>query len=163
MIDKQHIKNPLLAKVRTECFMLCDFASAESDKLHIIGGGWDRISPTTLPAIFSFWIAIKVVVPGQMILHSFDVQVVVVDPDGRRIGEPIVRGRIRGTPRADADDDLPEASAFLALNGEMEATQAGTFAFQLLVEHEPVASTRLAIAPLTERTPGVAESTLESR
>jgi hypothetical protein len=131
------------APVRVECFMLCDFAREENEKLYIIGGGWDRLTPTELPTSAQFYLGIKFLADRRNAPGPLTLRVEISDNRGRELGEA-------GILSFEIDDseqprDPHAVPIVLALNGYFEIQEAGTYSAYLVINDQRVAKTQFAV------------------
>ncbi len=146
------------APIRAECFLLCDQAQAENGKLYILGGGWDQLTPQTIPVYHTAAIALKMVMPGRTAMETVAIRIDIFDSEGRPIGEPVVRGNIKGSPVGEFPDgsiDLaPDAAIYLAFTVGLDIQQAGRYGLRLIANGDVVAETQFTvIAPPVEDEP----------
>ncbi|HEX5498370.1 MAG TPA: hypothetical protein VFX03_04050, partial [Thermomicrobiales bacterium] len=83
------------------------------------------------------------------------VRIEVLNDKGQPIGEPVVQGRIKGTPlgnlSSESMDMLPDAAIFLAFAIWLDIQQAGQYRVRLMVNDEATAETWFTVlAPPSE-------------
>jgi hypothetical protein len=101
--------------------LLADRAEVVSGKLYIMGGGWDRISPPTLPLGMMIGVAVGITVPYREAEDPHHIEVILERADGERLvefGADITTGRPPGT--RGMDQSVP-----MAFNFPLELTSAG--------------------------------------
>lgn len=137
-------------QAHVECFLLCDYARAENGKLHIVGGGWDRIIAQHLPLSYGAYLATKLVLPGELLEDPVRVRVDLLDNTGQVLGEPVLENTIESDPGPSSEEFAGKprlvATLFMGTSIMMELTQPGRFVLRLLVNDEPVASTSFMVS-----------------
>jgi len=140
-------------RARAECFILCDYARAENNKLYIVGGGWDQIVPLRLPLDYEAYLAIKLVLEWTLFTDpgSIVVRAELLDTNDQVLGDPIFEVALEGRPV-----DVPEEmqgqgrlmlALFMGQEAKMTLTEPGLYALRLLVNDEAIATTDFRVAP----------------
>jgi len=70
---------------RVDCFLLADAAQALAGKLYVLGGGWDRLVFTHFPAVVTFDIAVRVVIPWTETNRPLRFELHLENEDGQRL------------------------------------------------------------------------------
>jgi hypothetical protein len=132
--------------VRVECFMVCDFAQVANSKLNIIGGGWDRVSPTSFPFPYRYHLAVKLAVPWAQAQRAIALRIEMSDEEDQPVGLPPMEAVVHMVPTADAiaGQDLGIAVPFLI---ESTLDRPGFRRIVLFVEGEELARTGFLVVP----------------
>ncbi len=133
-------------KVWVECFLLCDYASVENNKMYIVGGGWEQITPAQLPTPFTFSLAIKLVAsmesaPMPMGIRIEEVDPVANDPSGVLVGFDLEVG---APPE---DIEASQVALMVPLTVNVLLNVPGKRVLRLVVNDEPLAFTQFRIMP----------------
>ena len=70
---------------RVDCFLLADAAQAVAGKLYVLGGGWDHLVFSQFPAVVTFDIAVRVVIPWTETNRPLRFELQMDNEDGQRI------------------------------------------------------------------------------
>jgi hypothetical protein len=136
--------------LNVECFMACDYASYEHGKFFISGGGWDRITPPSLPHAYNFYLAIKLSIPAGEVTGRMDLAVQFTDEQGAIAQDD----HSLSIDPGDARGEMSRVSIPLALRVETTLVRTGEYGIQLLVDGQVVARTFLNVeAPQSRRGP----------
>jgi len=136
-------------RARVECFLLCDYARVENNKLYIVGGGWDQIVPQTLPLIQPAFLAVKIVLPGVRAVASVKIRIDLLDREGTVLGEPPIEGSFQAVPveAFEEGQEPPKAPVLLAVGINLQFGTPGEYRVRLLVDDEALAEADLTVAP----------------
>lgn len=134
---------------RAECFLLCDYARAENQKLYIVGGGWNQILTQQLPADYGAYIASKLIIPGGWLGDSLSITIELRDKDGVRLGDPVYEGTVENSPlpsTAPLEDPLfYRLVIFMGSEVKMILKEIGTYSLCLLLNEVVVAETSFSV------------------
>jgi hypothetical protein len=128
--------------IRVDCLLLADAAQEAGGKLYVLGGGWNRLRVTELPARApAMALAVRVVVPWHDTNQPIPLVVHLEDPDGQRLlAEPprldLRVGRPSGLEPG-SDQVIPVA---ISLSG-FPLRVAGTHAFVATLDEAELART----------------------
>ena len=76
VVDEQNID--------IEFLILADLAQVIGGKLHMMGGGWDRLNVQKFPHIQSFSVATSISVPWAHTNEKHNIKITMVDEDGQQ-------------------------------------------------------------------------------
>jgi hypothetical protein len=132
-----------------ECFLLCDFARAENQKLYIIGGGWDQILPRQLPVDYVAYLATKLIVPGDLLSGAIDVRIELRDKDGELLGGPVYESTMESVPsplpgQIESQSRL-RLVVFMGTEVRMNLKQPGAYTLALVLNDRTVAETSFSV------------------
>jgi hypothetical protein len=101
---------------RISSFMAADHAEAVNGKLYVMGGGFDRLAPPTIPWDVRFSLAAVLLVPWKDTNRRFPLEASVTSVDGEELGWQLAgeleAGRAPGTRGADATIVIAAPVAF---------------------------------------------------
>jgi hypothetical protein len=123
--------------LHVECFIACDYALYEHGKFFIAGGGWDRITPPSLPYAYTFYLAIKLSMPADAAVDRMELAIQFTDEQGAIAQDD---HSLSIEPR-DARGEMNHVSIPLALRVETTLLRTGEYGILLLIDGEVVAQT----------------------
>ena len=127
----------VVSNLNVECFMVCDYAHYEHGKFFIAGGGWDRITPPSLPHAYNFYLAIKLSMSADEAVGRIELAVEFTDEQGAIAQDDDSLSIDLG----DTQSELNHVSIPLAIRVETTLVRTGEFGIQLLVDRQMVART----------------------
>ena len=71
-------------RINIEFLILADLAQVIGGKLHMMGGGWDRLNVQKFPHIQSFSVATSISVPWAHTNEKHNIKITMVDEDGQQ-------------------------------------------------------------------------------
>ncbi|MDO8531585.1 MAG: hypothetical protein Q7T26_05375 [Dehalococcoidia bacterium] len=125
-----------------EWLVLADAAQIVSNKLFLLGGGWDRYTVSQFPAQMPFAVAVSLRVPWNETnqQHSFELEVATQDGQSLvKMGGAFEVGRPPGIPLG-SDQRLQ-----LAMNGSLKLEKAGLYVIIGRVEGQEAARTAFTV------------------
>lgn len=120
--------------MRQEFLMLADSAEAVAGKIHILGGGIDRIYATAFPAPLNVAIALGFLVPWGETNRKIDLKVRFLDEDDNEaflVGAELVVGR---PPQAKPGQDIRN---LIAIRGPFPIAKPGAYKAVMLINDVP--------------------------
>jgi hypothetical protein len=120
--------------------LLADAAQVVDNKLYVLGGGWSVTGPGPTP----FAIALKIEVPWDQANRRHQIEIRLLDADGRLVSLPGLEGQgliIAGEFEVGRPAGLPAGTPIdfaVALNpsGPVAFPQGGRFVFSLKIDDE---------------------------
>ncbi len=127
-------------RFRVECFLLCEQVAHENGKLFILGGGWNRITPTRLPMPYSFRLVIKLALSRELENQQVRLQLEVVDAfTGQRMSDPML---LTVHPSRSTDDLVGERfPLIIPLGVDLTLVLPGTYTVRLASDDGVIAAT----------------------
>jgi hypothetical protein len=150
---EKHIPKEL-ARLRAECFLLCDYARSENGKLYIVGGGWDQLVVRELPVEYDAYLAMKIGIPSQGELTPTTIRVELLDSHGAILGEPVLEASldplqppddIAGATTDDKDSAIMMVVLLMAAPVTMRLGQPGSFVLRLVINDEVIVGTTFRV------------------
>lgn len=125
--------------MKLAAFFLADHAEAVNGKLYVVGGCWDNVNVSALPAThphLSVCTALQVSWEETNRKHAFAIEL--VDADGRRVLPQTLGGEFEaGRPAGSRPGDWTTLVMVLNVN-MLPLEQVGTYEFVLSVDGEPL-------------------------
>lgn len=146
MSEDQNADGAGRPKVWVECFLLCDYASVDNNKMYIVGGGWEHITPAQLPMPYTFSLAIKIVATMKPAPMPMSLRVDEIDPVANEAGHVLVGFDLDvGAPPEDREASQVALMVPLTVNVMLNAP--GKRLLRLVVDDETLAFTQFRILP----------------
>ena len=124
-----------------DCFMLCDGVQVANGKLFILGGGWSRLTTSTLPVQRSLELAVRVVVPWLETNRPISFKLHLEDEDGRALLPEPVTAEVRVGRPATLADGSDQSVPFVLRIGNANLARSGRYILSLRQGEETVART----------------------
>ena len=146
MSEDQDVNGTGRPNVWAECFLLCDYASVDNNKLYIVGGGWEQITPAQLPTPYTFSLAIKLVATMETVPMSLNLRVEEVDPEVNKATNVLVGYDIEvGAPPEGVE--APQMALMTPLTVNVVLNSPGKRILRLVVNDAVLAFTQFRIMP----------------
>jgi hypothetical protein len=130
------------SKVRVESILLCDFAKLENGKFYLLGAGWDRLSPRSLPLEQSIYIALKLVVPVEEATKPLQLSVGFV---GLHEADHQATVELDLEPVETVLDSAEEVAILVPMSARVTINEPGSYSCFVRVGKKQIAQTRFVV------------------
>lgn len=146
VLEDQNADSAGRPKVWIECFLLCDYASVDNNKMYIVGGGWEHITPAQLPVPYTFSLAIKLVATTTAAPMPMSFRVEELDPVSSEAGHVLI-GFDLDVNAPPEDVEASRVALMVPLTVNVMLNAPGKRVLRLVVNDEALAFTQFRILP----------------
>jgi hypothetical protein len=144
---EQRRSNESPDQIRVDCFLIADSAQVVNDKLFMLGGGWNIVTPSAADGmVTAMSLAGRIVVPLQESDRDLTFSIHLEHADGESVLGEVLTIQLRGGAHSDMPGAIETATPFALDFFGLIFPRPGEYAFVLRHEGIELARTRFHVS-----------------